>query len=155
MTIQEIIQNIPSELFNAEGNTPLTRILVRDGVVSVLPNPYLSRDGDKVYDYSKQYGSIDINEVAIEGYPKEYSTAEDWLAAQGYSSVRLITLLDLEAKLAGANKTSAKMTVVRSWIDGLLAAFVLDPAPKNNWPPAPFTFEQTTQEAFTELTSNE
>lgn len=82
----------------------------------------------------------------------EALTAEEWLAVQGYSSIRLVTLLDLEHQIAAASKSSPKLTSVRAWINGILAAFVQDPTPKSDWPPAPFTFEETTQEAFGTLT---
>lgn len=153
MTTQEIIQNIPSELFNEDGNTPITRILVRAGAVTVLPNPYLTRAGDEVFDYSKNNGAIELNPVDISNYPKEYVTAEEWINSQGYTPTRIVTLMDLENKLRFTNKTSQKVTAVRAWLDGILAAYVMDPTPHNNWSAAPHTFEQTVLEAFTELSS--
>ena len=153
MTIQEIIQNIPSDLIGEHGNTPTTRILARDGEVTVLPTPYLTREGDEVYDYSKNFGSIELNPVDISNYPKEYVTAEEWISNQGYTPTRIVTLMDLENKLRFTNKTSQKVTAVRAWLDGILAAYVADPAPHNNWSAAPHAFEQTVLEAFTELSS--
>jgi hypothetical protein len=153
MTIQEIIQNSPNELFGEYGNTPLTKILVRDGEVTTLPDPYLRRDGDKVYDYSKNYGSIQLDEVDTSSYPKEFVTAEEWINSQGYTPTRIVTLMDLENKLRFTNKTSQKVAEVRAWLDGILTVYVMDPTPHNNWPGSPHTFEQTVLEAFTELSS--
>jgi hypothetical protein len=65
----------------------------------------------------------------------------------------LLTLLDIETKLLAAEKVSPKMTAVRQWLDGLLAAFVQNPEAKQEWPMAPHTFEETTQEAFAALIS--
>jgi len=153
MIIQEIIQNIPSELFNEDGNTPLTRILIRDGVVTVLPSGYLTRVGDEVFDYSKNNGVIELIPVDMSNSPKEYVTAEEWINSQGYTPTRIVTLMDLENKLRFTNKTSQKVTAVRAWLDGILAAYVMDPTPHNNWPNSPHSFEQTVLEAFTELSS--
>jgi hypothetical protein len=80
-------------------------------------------------------------------------TAEEWLAIQGYTAIRLVALLDLEGKLAAAGKTSDKLAAVRAWINGILGAFAMDPAPRNDWTPAPFGFEETTAEAFAVLTT--
>ncbi len=85
--------------------------------------------------------------------PSSSYTAERWLDSQGYSSIRLITLLDLENQLASVLGNSPKLTAVRAWINGILAAFVQDPTPKIDWPAAPHTFEETTQEAFALLST--
>lgn len=78
-------------------------------------------------------------------------TAEEWLSSQGYSSMRLVTLLDLENQLSAVLGSSPKLTAVRAWINGILATFIQNPAPRADWPPAPFTFEETTQEAWLAL----
>lgn len=153
MTTQEIIQNIPNELFNEDGNTPVTRILVREEEVTVLPTPYLVRAGDEVFDYSKNNGFIELIPVDVSNNPKEYVTAEEWINSQGYTPTRIVTLMDLENKLRFTNKTSQKVTAVRAWLDGILAAYVVDPTPHNDWLASPHTFEQTVLEAFTELSS--
>ena len=78
-------------------------------------------------------------------------TAEQWLAKEGYSSVRLITLMDVENKLAANNKDSQKLSEVRSWINTILSEFVLDSQPKSAWASAPHSFQETIDEAFTAL----
>jgi hypothetical protein len=153
MTTQEIIQNIPNDLFNEDGNTPVTRILVRGEEVTVLPTPYLVRAGDEVFDYSKNNGAIEIIPIDNASYQKEFVTAEEWINSQGYTPTRIVTLMDLENKLRFTNKTSQKVTAVRAWLDGILTSYVMDPTPHNNWPGSPHTFEQTVLEAFTELSS--
>ncbi len=78
-------------------------------------------------------------------------TAEEWLAIEGLTPLRLVTLLYLETKLASANKSSAKLSALRSWLDGLLASFAQDPSPKEDWTLAPFPFEEVTTDAFLAL----
>jgi hypothetical protein len=80
-------------------------------------------------------------------------TAEQWLGIEGYTAIRLVTLLDLEGKLAAAGKTSPKLAAVRLWMNGVLATYVTDPNPKSDWTPAPFGFEETSAEAFAALTT--
>lgn len=73
--------------------------------------------------------------------------AEQWIEKQGYTALKVIALMDAENKLAAAGKTSSKLSAVRSWLDSVTSAHVMNPEPKTDWPDAPFTFEQTMQEA--------
>jgi hypothetical protein len=85
--------------------------------------------------------------------PVEEYTAEEWITRSSYTAMRLISLLDLEMKLAQSNKTANKMIAVRQWLNGLLQAFAIDPTPHTVWPEAPFSYEETVQEALTVLTT--
>lgn len=89
------------------------------------------------------------------GEEEEYygMSAEAWLAFKGYSSIRLLTLLDIERKLESAGKTSPKVTSVRGWIDSVLMQFALNPQPQIAWPDPAYTFEETLQEALSILNS--
>lgn len=80
--------------------------------------------------------------------PAPTYTAEQWLSKEGYGATQLVTLLNLEAQLAAAAKTSPALTAVKAWTNNLLAAFVADPAPRADWPPAPHTFAATVTEAY-------
>ena len=79
--------------------------------------------------------------------PKPAVGAESHIESQGYPAIRLVTLMDLESKLAQAGKTSTKLAAVRSWLDAMLGAFATNPEPRNDWPAAPFGFEETVQDA--------
>jgi hypothetical protein len=74
--------------------------------------------------------------------------AETWLDWNGYTSLRLLALLDLEGKLTTSGKTSPKLQAVRAWINGILASFIANPAPRSDWDLPPHSFEETTTEAF-------
>lgn len=74
-------------------------------------------------------------------------SAEAHIESQGYPAMRLVTLMDLESKLAQAGKTSPKLATVRSWLNTILGAFAANPEPRNDWPAAPFSFEEAVQEA--------
>jgi hypothetical protein len=89
------------------------------------------------------------------GEEEEYygMSAEAWLSYKGYTSIRLLTLLDIERKLQNAGKTSPKLNSVRSWIDAILMEFAMDPSPKIAWDESPYTFEETLQEALSILNS--
>ena len=87
------------------------------------------------------------------GEEEEYygMSAEAWISYKGYTSIRLLTLFDIERKLEAAGKTAPKLTSVRRWIDAVLMQFALNPAPKLEWDECPYTFEETLQEAISIL----
>ncbi len=143
----EVIQNIPPSLFDEDGNTAPTRILVRDGKVTALAPNYRSRPGDAIYNYSKQNGSITLNAADISSYEPEASSAEAWLIRKGYGPMQLVALLDMEGRLQTAQKSSAKMTAVRAWIDTITSAFLLGQSQRTDWPEPPHQFEETLLEA--------
>jgi len=74
--------------------------------------------------------------------------AEAWLNYKGYTSIRLLTLFDLEAKLIAAGKTAPKLVSIRNWINGILLEYAADPQDKLFWPDPQYTFEETVQEAL-------
>jgi hypothetical protein len=84
--------------------------------------------------------------------PAPTQTAEEWIDSQGYTAIRLISLLDAEAKLKAVNKESSKLNAVRQWLDSILGSYAIDPTPKNNWPTSPYSYEETIQDAI--LTAN-
>jgi hypothetical protein len=147
----DIIQNVPTELFGADGNTAPTKLLVRNDTVSVLPSGYRSRPDDLVYDYSKTNGSITLTQIDAGAFDPEFTTAEDWLVLKGYGPMQLVGLLDMESRLRAAGKSSPKMASVRAWIDMLTAAFLQSPNPRNNWPEPPHGFQDTLAEAMAAL----
>jgi hypothetical protein len=79
------------------------------------------------------------------------AAADQWIERQGFSALKVIALMDIEGKLATASKSSGKLTAVRSWLDGITASFALNPVSRDDWPTAPFRFEETVQEAITIL----
>jgi len=93
----------------------------------------------------------DGDEVSREGY--NGSSAEEWLELEGYGSMRLLSLLDLESKLIAADKESMKLNAVRGWINSILFLYAQDPSPKTDWQEAPFAYEETVQDAVSQLMS--
>jgi hypothetical protein len=89
------------------------------------------------------------------GEEEEYTgmSAEEWLSYKGYTSIRLLTLLDIERKLESAGKTAPKLVAVRAWIDSVLMQFAMTPQPQISWDDSPYTFEETLQEALGILNS--
>lgn len=81
-------------------------------------------------------------------------TAEAWLSKEGVGSDRQPTLLYLKLQLDAAGKTSAKLDATQGFLNTILAEYAQNPsAQKSDWTPAPFTFEETIQEALTILNS--
>lgn len=82
------------------------------------------------------------------------TTAEDHLAASGYSPLRLLTCLDLEGKLRATGKASPKLAAVRSWLDALTLAAAVNPdEARSDWPAAPHPFDQVLAESLAALNS--
>ena len=144
MNISDLITKIPTELL---GESDIT-LLYRDDEVSTLPVDYRWIVGDFVFRYGNTEGNVLFEPIPLTNFLPEYTSAEEWLDESGYSSMRLITLLDLEQKLGMASMASPKMQAVRAWINGILAAFITNPAPRADWPAPPHSFEETTTEAF-------
>jgi len=105
---------------------------------------YFLKDGELVT-------AEDFRKEQIAARPKPAITAEKHIEREGFPAIRLVTLMDLEGKLAEAGKTSAKLVAVRSWLDAVLGAFAANPEPSNEWPKAPFGFEETVQDAASKL----
>jgi hypothetical protein len=80
-----------------------------------------------------------------------FSGVDQWIERQGFSALKVLSLMDIEAKLAAENKSSEKLIAVRNWLNGITVSFALNPASNGNWPIAPFRFEETIQEAITVL----
>lgn len=79
-------------------------------------------------------------------------TAEEHLNLQGYTPLRLLTLLDIEGKLHALGQTSDSLAAVRSWIDTLTISAAINPnATRDDWPDAPFPFEVVLIEALSVL----
>lgn len=77
--------------------------------------------------------------------------AEEWLVYNGFTSLRLLTLLDLEGKLIAAGKTSLKVNSIRAWINAILMEYAVDQTDRLTWDAPDYTFQETVQEALTIL----
>lgn len=80
--------------------------------------------------------------------PAPTFTAEQHLECVGLGGNRQPTLLYL--RQAGA--VSPKLDATEAYLNQILAIFAADPAPRSDWPAAPFTFEETVAEAVSSLT---
>jgi hypothetical protein len=83
----------------------------------------------------------------IAARPRPAISAEHHIERQGYPAIRLVTLMDVEGKLAAAGLTAPKLVAVRGWLDTVLATFAANPEPRNDWALAPYGFEETVAEA--------
>lgn len=105
----------------------------------------------EVIDTNAQTVTRGWNVVAI---PATTYTAEEWLTIESFTPLRLLTCLDLEAKLNAQQKVSAKMQAVRQWLDGVTLTAAPDPdSPRSDWPTAPYTFADASSEALQVLAS--
>jgi hypothetical protein len=83
--------------------------------------------------------------------PLPLLTAEQHIArelgSEPFVALRISAFQDLEVKLLAASKTAPKLAAMRAWIDGIVGLYATDLQPRNDWPSAPHTFEETVQEA--------
>jgi hypothetical protein len=146
---QEIFQIVMSAAVEEKDGRSF--FLVNGTSAVKVENPDMELNpGEKIVSFNRSNFSTQLS-IIKEGSTLEMYTAEEWLDAQGYSSIRLITLLDLENKLTALNKDSEKLSSVRDWINQILSYFVQSSTSRSDWVPAPFSFEDTVQEVFNEI----
>lgn len=105
------------------------------------------------YDPETQSATFDGEWHIVDNPIPEY-TAEQWLDNQGFGSSRQPTLIYLKLQLDAANKTSTKLNTIQGFLNQILAEFVQDTtALRSDWTPAPYTFEETVQQALAVLQS--
>jgi len=81
--------------------------------------------------------------------PPPSMSAADWVDAQQFSGNRTTTMLYLKLQLDAAGKTSAKLTAVQAWLDGMIVAGVTRPEERrSDWPASPYAFEEASGEAL-------
>jgi hypothetical protein len=79
--------------------------------------------------------------------------AEEFLESVGLGGNRQPTLLYLRQSLAAAGKTCAELDAVEAYLQQILTMFAANPAPRNDWPNPPLTFEAAVQSAMNALNS--
>ena len=96
-----------------------------------------------------QNGSLKWDEATrtLIATPPPSMVAEEFLESVGLGGNRQPTLLYL--RQAGA--VSPKLDATEAYLNTVLAMFAADPAPRSDWPAAPFTFEETVAEAVASL----
>jgi hypothetical protein len=73
---------------------------------------------------------------------------------QHLTSTQLHALSDLRLSLVLAGKPLGPlMQSLRDWTSQLIVASAADPSPRNDWPPAPCTYEEASSEAVQALTA--
>jgi hypothetical protein len=85
--------------------------------------------------------------------PPPSVTAEEHLRSVGLAGDRQPTLLYLRQSLAAAGKTCAELDQLEAYLQQILTMFAADPAPRNDWPNPPLTFEAAVQSAMNALNS--
>ena len=85
--------------------------------------------------------------------PPPAVTAEEHLRSVGLAGDRQPTLLYLRQSLAAAGKTCAELDQLEAYLQQILTMFAADPAPRNDWPNPPLTFEAAVQSAMNALNS--
>jgi hypothetical protein len=84
--------------------------------------------------------------------PAPTFTAAEWVDQQGYAGNRSTTMLYLKLKLDAAQATSAKLTAVQAWLDGMIVAGVTQPEERrSDWAASPYAFEEASGEALAVL----
>lgn len=77
-------------------------------------------------------------------------TAEQWIEQQGYGqTVRLIALTNYETQIRELQLSiPPKLAAIRQWLEQIFQLYAAQPQarPANQWPPAPYPFEEVVQE---------
>ena len=83
--------------------------------------------------------------------PPPAVTAAEWVEAH-LTSTQLHALSDLRLSLVLAGKPLGPlMQSLRDWTSQLIVASAADPSPRSDWPPAPCTYAQASNEALADL----
>jgi hypothetical protein len=78
-------------------------------------------------------------------------TAEQW-TSRFLTSLQIIGLQRLEMALVMSGQPlGPAMTAMKQWLEGILLASSVDPAPRSDWPEPPVTYETASQEAAAQL----
>jgi hypothetical protein len=85
--------------------------------------------------------------------PPPTQTAEEHLDAVGLGGNRQPTLLYLRQSLAAAGESCPELDAVEAYLQQVLTLFAANPAPRNDWPNSPLTFEVAVQSAMNALNS--
>jgi hypothetical protein len=141
MTTDEVLQKI-SNLIDGPQVEP-TQIIARNSEVLLASGNNLQA-GDQLFLFRRADSISYIEEIL------PYK-ADAWLDLCGFGPSKLVALLDLENKLLKAQKTSAKMSTVRIWVDGVLALALQNPESRFDWAKPPYSFNEAIQEALAQL----
>jgi len=112
-----------------------------DGRASTPPVRYFLIEGELVTLAEKRKAELRLLPVTAE----QHIARE--LGSEPFVALRISAFQDLEVKLLAAQKTAPKLAAMRAWIDGIVGLYATDLQPRNDWPSAPYTFEETVQEA--------
>lgn len=146
MNINELNQLIPDPY--REVSVPETFLYYRNGTVFPISGQYISEDGDFLFKYSKNNGTVEIQEAKPLDVPQTIYTAEEWVQKY-FSSMEVIALTRLEQSILLQGKTlGPKMQAVKQWLESMMFA-----APSNNFSSAPYTYSETSMEAAITLAS--
>jgi len=83
--------------------------------------------------------------------PVPVFTAEEHLKSVGLGGERQPTLLYLRQSLAAAGQQSPELDAIEQYLQQILSMFAANPAPRNDWPAPPSTFESAVQSAMSAL----
>ena len=144
--MSNLIHFLISNLFPDEAIVEPVQIRVTDSSASIYGGEDM-QEGDSLWEYSRQFGRVTLEPIPAH-------SAEDWITKRGFGSVRLVTLLDLDAKLRALTLTSPKMNATRQWLDGITLAYASNPTPRYVWPSEPHPFDEVVQEAMGLLTQS-
>ncbi len=123
---------------------------------SVVPLVKIPKPEQGAWEPNVVWFSDRVERQWVEGTPAPLPTftADEWVDVQGFAGKRPTTLLYLKLQLDAAQKTSAKLAAVQAWLDGMIVAGVTAPEEKrSDYPTAPYSFEEASQEALSVLAS--
>jgi hypothetical protein len=112
----------------------------------IRPYSIILPDNSTKEGYEIIYLEDDGTEISIEEYYG--STAEQWLAMQGLTSLMVQALTRLEQKIILSGKPlGTKMSAVKDWLENIMDLWSESSEPRLNWQTIPYTPEETVAEA--------
>jgi hypothetical protein len=137
-------------LYNTTGQSVSIGTVIADPLPEgVTALPLTDEQGKGLQNGSLMWDAASRTLIAT---PPPAVTAAEWVDHEGFTGNRTTTMLYLKLKLDAAQLTSAKLAAVQSWLDGMIVAGVTAPDEKrSDYPVAPFSFEEASQEALAVL----
>lgn len=143
---QQLLKKL-AEYFVAEEDVQPTKLLYRNGELTVYNGGIEMIPKDKVVQYRREKGNVTID-ILNEIPPLVEYFGEEWLEKNGYTATRLYILFDLANQLKEMGKTSHKLNDIRNWVNMIISEAVLMQSYKSDWTPPPHYFNEAAGEAI-------
>jgi len=124
-----------------------------EGFLPVIEDAKPSHAADEIVTKSAVIKHSDHWQQTWAVVPAIKYTAGEWLEVCGLGSTNQPTLIYLKLQLAAAGKTSTKLAALETFMQGVLAQFAANNAPRGDWQQPPYGYEETVADCMAVLSS--